>query len=73
MKLFSYYLVNLSAILFIGGNTTKATGKATTNPIIKLFNNALKKPGIKPTFIKVKIKDIKKDMTIDINTLSTTL
>ena len=72
-KLFYYNSVSLSEILFIGGNITKAIGKATIKPTIKLFSHALKKPGTKPTFIQVRIKDIKKDMARDINMPNTTL
>ena len=72
-KLFYYHSVSLSEILFIGGNITKAIGKATIKPTIKLFSHALKKPGTKPTFIQARIKDIKKDMARDINMPNTTL
>jgi len=68
-----YSSVSLFTTFLTKGITTKDVGKATVKPIRKPTAHIRKKLGTKPTFIIVMVKDIVKDMAVDINAPNSTM
>jgi len=63
----------LSTIFLETGTITREIGRATMKLMANPRIHFSKKPGTKPRFITVRVKDIKKDMTKDISTPNKTV